>query len=186
MRKLIVAEFVSLDGVMEDPGGAEGYEYGGWTMPYWGDDIGKFKFDEMFEFDVALLGRVTYEAFARAWPSQTGEFADRLNGMHKYVVSNTIEKGDWGETTVLKDIPADVAKLRETDGVGIGVAGSAMLVKALVEHDLVDELRLIVYPVVLGRGKRLFGDPAGMKKFRLKSTQPFESGAVALVYERGE
>src|SRR5438445_3638446 len=160
MGKLVVTEFVSIDGVFEDPGGSEGYEHGGWTFEYdRGDDGNKFKLDELMEAEVHLLGRVTYEGFAAAWPTREGEFADRLNRGKKVVVSTTLTDPEWQNTTVISDdVLGQIAKLKaDTCGV-ILVAGSGTLVATLVEHDLVDELRLMVFPTILGRGKRLFPD----------------------------
>src|SRR5689334_15533370 len=160
MGKLVVAEFVSVDGVFEAPGGSEGYEYGAWTFEYdRGDEGNKFKLDELMEAEVHLLGRVTYEGFAAAWPSREGDFADRLNNGKKVVVSTTLTDPEWQNTTVISDdVPGQVAKLKaDTDGT-ILVAGSGLLVQMLLEHDLVDELRLMIFPTILGRGKRLFPD----------------------------
>jgi dihydrofolate reductase len=189
MRKVVVTEFVSLDGVMEDPGGAEGFEHGGWTIPYWGDDIGTFKQDELFASDALLLGRVTYEGFAAAWPSQTDEvgFADRMNGLPKYVVSTTLDKAEWNNSTIIKgDVAEEVARLKQQPGQDILVAGSAALARTLQQHGLVDEYRLLVYPVVLGSGKRLFGDAGAMTKLTLVEAKPFDSGVVALTYRLAE
>jgi len=168
MAKIIVTEFVSLDGVMEDPGGAEDFKYGGWTFEIDRGEGDKFKLDETLESDALLLGRVTYEAFAAAWPSREGEFADKFNNMPKYVVSSTLDKPEWNNTTVLEgDVAEEVAKLkREQDG-NIVVHGSGQLVQTLLEHDLVDELRLMVFPVVLGSGKRLLGDTSEKKRLSL-------------------
>ena len=169
MGTLVVTEFVSVDGVFEDPGGSEGYEHGAWTFEYdRGDDGNKFKVDELMEAEVHLLGRVTYEGFAAAWPSREGEFADRLNSDKKVVVSTTLTDPEWQNTTVIAgDVAAQIAKLKAgTDG-AILVAGSGTLVGTLLEHDLVDELRLMVFPTILGRGKRLFPDGIDRRKLRL-------------------
>ena len=155
MGNVVVTEFVTLDGVMEDPGGAEDFEHGGWSFKFdRGDDGDEFKLDEVMRADAHLLGRVTYEGFAAAWPSRSGEFADKFNGMRKYVVSTTLDTAEWDNSTVIKgDLAEEVSKLkRELDG-DILVAGSATLVQALVERDLVDEYRLMVFPVVLGSRK---------------------------------
>jgi dihydrofolate reductase len=189
MGKLVVTEFVSVDGVVEDPGGAEGYEHGGWTFEYdRGDDGNRFKLDELMEAEVQLLGRVTYEAFAEAWPSREGEFADKLNHDPKYVASTTLKDPEWQNTTVISgDVAAEVAKLKDrTEGV-ILVAGSATLVRTLLEADLVDELRLMVFPTVLGRGKRLFPDGIDRRKLRLaESRQVGPDGVQVQIYERAE
>src|SRR4051812_7198530 len=187
MGKIVVTEFVSLDGVMEDPGGAEDFKHGGWTFEIArGDEGNKFKLDETMEAEAQLLGRVTFEGFAEAWPSREGEFADKFNSMPKYVVSSTLEKPDWNNSTVLGgDVVEAVSRLRqEQDGV-ILVAGSAQLVQTLLEHDLVDELRLMVFPVVLGSGKRLFGDTSDKKPMKLAGTKAVGDGVAILTYERG-
>jgi dihydrofolate reductase len=186
--RIVVTEFVSLDGVIEAPGGGEDYKHAGWTFEIErGDEGDKFKLDELFEAEAQLLGRVTYEGFAAAWPSMTDEvgFAEKMNNMPKYVVSSTLDKAEWNNSTVLRgDVAAEVAKLKEdVDGV-ILVAGSARLVQALVEHDLVDEFRLMVFPVVLGTGKRLFGDTSDKKRLRLVDSKTVGDGITILTYER--
>lgn len=184
MRKVVVAEFVTLDGVMEDPGGAEGFKYGGWSMPYWHEGIGKFKLDELFASDALLLGRVTYEGFAAAWPAQADEagFGERMNNLPKYVVSTTLRDPAWNNSHVLAgNVAEEIAKLKQQPGQDILVNGSAMLVQTLAQHDLVDEYRLLVYPVALGTGKRLFQDET-RAKLHLISTQSFPTGVVALSY----
>lgn len=190
MGKIVVTEFVSLDGVMEDPGGAEGYRHGGWTFEFdRGPEGDKFKLDEALGAEALLLGRVTYEGFAAAWPSRDGEFADKFNAMPKYVVSSTLEKADWTNSAVLEgDLAAGVAALRQKHDGDVVVNGSARLVQALIEHDLVDELRLMVFPVVLGSGRRLFGETSDKKRFRLTSSTTVGDGVAIQVYEpvRGE
>jgi dihydrofolate reductase len=169
MGKLVVTEFISVDGVFEDPAGSEGYENGPWTFEYdRGDEGNQFKLDELMEAQVHLLGRVTYEGFAAAWPSREGEFADRLNSAKKVVVSTTLTDPEWQNTTVIShDVPGQIAKLKaDTDG-AILVAGSGTLVRTLLDDDLVDELRLMVFPTILGRGKRLFPDGIDRRKLRL-------------------
>jgi dihydrofolate reductase len=186
MGRIVVTEFVSLDGVMEDPGGSEDYRHGGWTFEIdRGEEGNRFKLDETFEAEAQLLGRVTYEGFAEAWPSRDGEFADKFNSMPKYVVSSTLREAEWNNSTVLGgDVAEEVAKLkREVDGV-ILVAGSAQLVRALLEHDLVDELRLMVFPVLLGEGKRLFGDVSEKKSLRLTDSRTVGDGVALLTYAR--
>jgi len=184
MGHIVVSEFVSLDGVMEDPGGAEGYEHGGWTFEIErGEGGDKFKLDETLESDALLLGRVTYEGFAEAWPSREGEFADKFNNMPKYVVSSTLESPSWSNSTVLGgELEQDVAKLKREVGGRIVVHGSAQLVRGLLERDLVDELRLMVFPVILGSGKRLFGERGGKKRLRLADSKPVGDGINILVY----
>jgi dihydrofolate reductase len=187
MGKLTITEFISLDGVFEDPGGAEKYEHGGWTFEYdRGEDGNKFKLDELMDAQVQLLGRVTYEGFAAAWPSQEGPFADKLNNDTKYVVSTTLEDPSWQNTTVISgDVVDEISRLKqETDG-GILVSGSGTLVGTLLEADLVDELRLMVFPTILGRGRRLF--PDGIDRLKLKLTESRTvgpDGVVVQVYER--
>jgi dihydrofolate reductase len=185
MSRIVVTEFVSLDGVMEDPGGSEQTKHGAWTFEFdRGDKGNKFKLDETMGSDALLLGRVTYEGFADAWPSREGEFADKFNTMPKYVVSNTLERADWDNSTILSgDVVEQVSKLREQPGGDIVVHGSARLVQTLLENDLVDELRLMVFPVVLGSGKRLFGDTSDKKTLRLKSVETVGDGVTIQIYE---
>ncbi len=186
MRKVVVSEFVSLDGVVEDPGGSEKSKHGGWTRPYWNDEVGKFKLDEIFATGALLLGRVTYQGFAAAWPSVKDEqgFADRMNNLPKHVVSTTLEKFDWNNSTRIKgNIPEEVSRLKQQPGQDILIFGSGELVRELMQHDLIDEYRLLVYPVVLGSGKRLFGDES-KKTLKLVETKPFSSGVVLLRYQR--
>jgi dihydrofolate reductase len=182
---VVVTEFVTLDGVMEDPGGAEDFEHGGWSFKFdRGDDGDRFKLDEVMQADAHLLGRVTYEGFAAAWPSRSGEFADKINGMRKYVVSTTMDTAEWDNSTVIKgDLAEEVSKLkREIDG-DILVAGSATLVQALVERDLVDEYRLMVFPVVLGSGRRLFEEGGAGAVLELVDSKPVGSdGVIVLTY----
>ena len=183
--RIVVTEFVSLDGVMEDPGGSENFGQGGWSFKISrGDEGDKFKLDETFGSQALLLGRVTYEGFAEAWPSREGEFADKFNSMPKYVVSSTLDQPEWNNSTVLKgDVMEEVGKLRQEQDGDIVVHGSARLVQTLIEHDLVDELRLMVYPVVLGSGKRLFGDTSDKKPLRLVDSKVVGDGVAILIYE---
>jgi dihydrofolate reductase len=187
MGKIVVTEFVSLDGVIESPGGGEDYKHAGWTFEIdRGEEGDKFKLDELREAEAQLLGRVTYEGFAAAWPTMEDEagFAEKMNGMPKYVVSSSLEEASWNNSTILRgDIADEVAKLhREIDGV-ILVAGSARLVQSLLEHDLVDELRLMVFPVVLGEGKRIFGDVTEKKPLNLVDSKTLGAGIALLTYE---
>jgi dihydrofolate reductase len=186
--RIVVTEFVSLDGVMEDPGGAEDYKHGGWTFTFErGDDGNKFKLDETMDTEALLLGRRTYEGFAEAWPSREGEFADKFNTMPKYVVSSTLDNPTWNNTTVIRgdDLAAEVNRLRSDLDGDIVVHGSAQLAQALIEQGLVDELRLMVFPVVLGSGKRLFGESSDMRRFKLKESRTVGEGVGILVYEPG-
>ena len=169
--KLVVSEFVTVDGVMEDPGGGESFEHGGWAFRFdRGAEGDRFKLDELLAADALLLGRRTYEGFAAAWPSMTDEqgFAEKMNSMAKYVVSSTLERAGWNNSTILRgDVAAEAGRLKGEPGGDLLVAGSAGLVRALVRHDLVDELRLMVFPVVLGAGKRLFGEDGEPKGFEV-------------------
>ncbi|MEI6291620.1 MAG: dihydrofolate reductase family protein [Chloroflexota bacterium] len=176
MNKLIAAEFLSLDGVMEDPS---------WTMPYWNDEIANYKFDELFSSEAHLLGRVTYEGFAAAWPGRTDEkgFSDRMNNLPKYVVSKTLQNPSWQGTTVIRqDIPGEIQKLKAEAGGNILLAGSAALMQTLIAENLVDEYHLLVYPVVVGKGKRLFQDGC-QAKLKLAECRQFSSGVVLQVYQ---
>jgi dihydrofolate reductase len=187
MGRIVVTQFISLDGVVEDPGGSEDFKHGGWSFAFSrGDDGDKFKFDEVQEAEAQLLGRVTYEGFAAAWPNYSDEvgFADKMNSMPKYVVSSTLEEAEWNNSTVLSgDVVEEVTKLKQdVDGV-ILIAGSVQLVQTLTEHDLVDEYRLMVFPVVLGSGKRLFGETGDKKTLRLTDSKIVGDGVAVLTYE---
>jgi dihydrofolate reductase len=186
MGKLVVTEFVSLDGVMEAPGGEE-FKYPGWSFAFdRGDDGNEFKLQETLETDALLIGRITYESFAGAWPSREGPFADKFNTMPKYVVSSTLENPEWNNTTVLKGNAAEeAARLKEQiDGI-IQVPGSQRLVQELLENDLVDELHLMVFPVVLGTGRRAFGEMSEKTDWRLTEAKPVgPEGVLVLVYNR--
>jgi dihydrofolate reductase len=186
MGKLVVTEFVSLDGVMQAPGG-EDFKYPGWSFEFdRGEDGNQFKLDETLETEALLLGRITYESFAGAWPERDGPFADKFNSMPKYVVSSTLEDPDWNNTTVLKGDAVEAAsKLKEEVGGIVQVPGSLRLVQALLEADLVDELHLMVFPVVLGTGRRLFGETSDKSGWRLTESRPVgPDGVLVLVYER--
>jgi dihydrofolate reductase len=183
--RIVVSQFVTLDGVVEDPGGAEGFDRGGWAFQFErGDDGDKFKLDEVMESEALLLGRVTYEGFAEAWPSRTGVFADKFNTMTKYVVSTTLGEPEWSNSTVIKDdVPGHVATLKEQPGGDILVNGSVQLVGTLTEHGLVDEYRLMIFPVVLGAGKRLFGETGSPSALQLVEATPVgKDGVVILTY----
>jgi dihydrofolate reductase len=186
MGKLVVTEFVTVDGVFEDPGGSENTERGGWAFEFErGEDGDKFKTDETMEAEAQLLGRKTYEEFAAAWPSREGEFADKFNSMPKYVVSKTLENPEWQNSTVIgKDDPAaDIAKLKEEIDGTILVAGGAKLLKFLLDEGLVDELRLMVFPVVLGKGRRLFLDHTAENPLELVEVRPVgDDGVIVQVY----
>jgi dihydrofolate reductase len=176
VRRIVVTEFLSLDGVMEDPR---------WTLKYWNDEIAQFKGEETTANDVLLLGRVTYEAFAAAWPQRSDEDpgAAYFNNVRKYVVSNNLDKAEWNNSHIIKgNIVEAITKLKQQDGENLVVHGSATLAQTLMEHELVDCYRLLVYPEVLGKGKRLFQDGV-TATLKLVETRAFSSGAVGLIYE---
>jgi dihydrofolate reductase len=184
MRKIVVSQFISADGVVEDPGGSEDFKHGGWSFKFnRGDDGDKFKLDEVMSSDALLLGRKTYEGFAAAWPTRTDAFADKFNGMQKYVVSTTLEDPEWNNSTVISDnVAEEIAKVKEGEGGDILVNGSVQLIETLIENDLVDEYRLMTFPVILGSGKRLFPDSAPDKKtLELVSTQQVGSDGVLIL-----
>src|SRR3954469_640761 len=185
MGRIIVTEFVSLDGVMEAPGADENFVRGAWTFEFDRGDAGnQFKVDETMGSAALLLGRRTYEGFAEAWPTREGEFADKFNTMPKYVVSSTLKDPDWANTTVLEGDLADaVGRLKQDVDGDVVVHGSATLAQALLEQDLVDELRLMVFPVVLGEGKRLFGSTSGKKPLKLTDSKTVGDGVAIQVYE---
>jgi len=186
MGQIVISENVSLDGVIEDPAGVEGFRLGGW---FWetdrGEDGEQLTLEAMLGTEALLLGRRSYEFFAATWPSRGGELADKMNSLPKYVVSSTLEDPDWNNSTVLKrDAVDEVAKLKQELHGEIVVLGSPQLARTLLEHDLVDELRLMIYPVVLGAGARLFGDTSDKKPLRLVDTQTVGDGIAILTYER--
>jgi dihydrofolate reductase len=186
MGRIVVTEFISLDGVIEDPGGAEDYKHGGWSFEInRGEEGDQFKLDETNASAALLLGRRTYEGFAAAWPSREGEFADKFNSMPKYVVSSTLKDPEWTNSTVIdgSDLAGEVSKLKEQVDGDIVVHGSAQLVQALLEDGLVDELRLMVFPVVLGSGKRLFGESADKRALRLSDSKIVGDGVSILTYQ---
>jgi dihydrofolate reductase len=186
MGRIVVTEFQSLDGVVEDPGGSEDFRHSGWSFEIdRGPEGDQFKLEETMASDALLLGRVTYEGFADAWPQREGEFADKFNSMPKYVVSTTLASPTWTNTTVLSgDAAEEASKLRDQIGGDIVVHGSCTLAQTLIEHDLVDRLHLMVYPVVLGTGKRLFGETSDKKQLRLADSKIVGDGVLILVYER--
>ena len=187
MGKIVVTEFMSMDGIVEDPGGAEDYEHSGWSFRIdRGDEGNQFKLDETMATDALLLGRITYQGFADAWPSRTGEFADKFNSMPKFVVSTTLDEPEWNNTTVITgDVANKVASLKDQFANDIVVHGSPTLVNTLKEHDLVDEYRLMVFPVVLGKGKRLFTDGGDLVNLTLTDAKQVGSeGVIVLTYAR--
>jgi dihydrofolate reductase len=187
MGKVVVSEFVSLDGVIEAPGGGEDYPHGGWSFKFdRGPEGDKFKFDELMEAEALLLGRVTYEGFAAAWPTMTDEegFADKMNSMPKYVASTTLEEAEWNNSKVLKgDVAEEVSKLKEQHDGPLLIGGSAQLTQTLMGHGLIDEYRLMVFPIVLGSGKRLFGESSDPTTMSLADSKTIGDGIAILTYE---
>ena len=185
MGRIVVTEFVSLDGVMQDPGGAEDFKYGGWSFEFSrGEEGDKFKYDEVLDSDALLLGRVTYDGFADAWPQREGDFADRFNNLPKYVVGSKADASRWTNTTVLDSDPIEaVRRVRDEHSGNIYVHGSRQLAQTLFEHDLVDQLNLMVFPVVLGSGDRIFGETSDKKKLRLVDSKVVGDGVAILIYE---
>jgi len=185
MRKIIVTEFITLDGVIEAPGGNETlHPHRGWQFKYRSPETGKYKIDELSRVDTLLLGKTTYEMFAAFWPGQTGaEFADPINQLPKYVVSRSLQKAEWNNSHILRDLAKDVPALKKSEGGDILVYGSATLVKGLLHHDLIDELRLMVFPLSIGGGLRLFDDNLELKKFGLKHSRATDNGVLILEYQ---
>jgi dihydrofolate reductase len=185
MGKIIVSDNVSLDGVVEDPTGEEGFRHGGWVgLIKDRPELGRLALDEALGAEAFLLGRRSYEWFAARWPSRTGELADRLNGLPKYVVSSTLEHPEWNNSTVVKgDVLEEVTRLKERLEGGILVVGSFELVRTLLEHDMVDELRLKIFPVVLGTGERLFRETSDKRDLRLVDMRTIEGDVISLTYE---
>ncbi len=182
MRRIVVTEFISVDGVIEDPGGSEGTKHGGWSFKFQDPEGFKFKLQELKDHDAQLLGRTTYEGFAEAWPGREDEmgFAEKMNAMPKYVVSSTLKDPTWNNTTVIS--LDDVAGLKEQEGGDIIVHGSPSLVQGLLARGLIDELRLMMFPVVLGYGKRLFGELEDMAPLKLADSKILDSGTLILTY----
>ena len=184
MKKLIVSEFVTLDGVMEAPGGEPGHPHSGWVFDFMGPEQIQYKLQETQEAEDLLIGRVTYEGFAGAWPKREGAFAEKMNAMPKHVVSTTLTTPDWNNTRVIaRDVPAEIAKLKHQDGGPILVAGSRTLVHTLLAHDLIDELRLMVFPVVLGSGRKIFPESENKTILKLTGSRVFDTGVTVLTYE---
>jgi dihydrofolate reductase len=185
MGKIVISDNVSLDGVIEDPAGVEGFGRGGWFFETdRGQDGERFTLDKTLDTEALLLGRRSYEFFAATWPSRGGDLADKMNSLPKYVVSSTLEEPDWNNSTVLKgDVIDEVSTLKQERSGEIVVLGSPQLARTLIEHDLVDELRLMIYPVVLGAGARLFGETSDKKPMRLVDTQTVGDGIAILTYE---
>ena len=184
MRKIIVSEFITLDGVMEDPGGAEGKSYGGWSLKFFSPEYAKFKAEELFSCDALLLGRLTYKEFADAWPNRHDEFADRMNETKKYVVTSSPDTLEWQNTeAVTGNIAEFVQQLKQEEGQNILVAGSGQLVKELLRCELIDEIRLMVHPIIIGEGKRLFKEGNPLSQYELITNQTFSTGTVVLTYK---
>jgi dihydrofolate reductase len=184
MGKIVVSENVTLDGVIQDPAGDEGFRHGGWVgLISNSPQLGRLALDEALGQEAFLLGRRSYEFLAARWPSRSGELADRLNSLPKYVVSSTLKEPTWNNTTILTgDVVNEVAALKQQIDGDIVVAGSFQLVRTLLEHDLVDELRLKIFPVVLGTGERLFGQTSDKTPLRLTASQTLEGGIAYLTY----
>ncbi|MBY0358861.1 MAG: dihydrofolate reductase family protein [Candidatus Obscuribacterales bacterium] len=185
MRRIIVTEFITLDGVIEAPGGNETpHPHAGWQFTYDSPEGEKYKLDELASVDALLLGRTTYEGFAAYWPNQSGnEFADPINKMPKYVVSRSLQKVEWNNSHILRDVSKDIEALKKSDGGDILVYGSATLVKSLLHYDLIDELRLMMHPLSIGGGLRLFDDNRELKKFELKHSRAVDGGILILEYQ---
>ena len=184
MRKIIVTEFITLDGVIEAPGGNEtSHPHRGWQTQYHGPETGKYKVEELASADALLLGKNTFEAFASYWPGESGEkFADPINKMPKYVASSTLQKVEWNNSHIIRDVAKEVAELKNSDGADILVYGSATLAKSLLHHNLIDELRLMLFPLTVGGGLKLFDDSRELKKFELKQSLVFQNGVLLLEY----
>jgi dihydrofolate reductase len=184
MRKLIVSELMTLDGIIEAPGGEPGHPHTGWAIDFMGEEQVKHKLDEALEAESLLIGRVTYESFAEGWSKRTGPFADKMNSMPKHVVSTTLRDPAWNNSTVISgNLAGEVARLKKQAGGPILVAGSRMLVHTLMDHDLVDEYRIMIFPIVLGSGRRLFPETPRKTMLRLADTVRFGSGVVVHTYQ---
>ena len=185
MRKVIVSEYMTLDGVMEDPGGAEGFKHGGWSFGFGGAEQQEYKFEELFACDALLLGRRTYEGFAAAWPTMpgTGAYGEKMNSLPKYVVSTTLSEVTWNATLLKGDLAEELSRLKQEAGQDIVIFGSGELVRTLYERDLIDEYRLMIFPIVLGSGKRLFSGGDEKKVLKLVESRTLGLGVVLLTYQ---
>jgi len=185
MRRIVAAEYLSLDGVMEDPGPAGEYEHRGWTVPYWNDDVAKWQTDQLFTSDALLLGRVTYDEFLASWPLRSGDpFTDRMNSLPKFVASTTLQEPlEWNSTLLAGDLVDAVLKLKAEPGEDILIYGSSALVNTLLAHKLIDEYRFMIYPLVLGTGKRFFRDGNDKSTLELKWAETSSTGVTMLVCE---
>jgi len=185
--KIVAAEYVSVDGVMQDPGGVGEIEVGGWTGPYWNDELAKLQTDLLFASNALLLGRVTYEGFAAAWPDmehEEGPFADKMNTMPKYVASRTLTDMKWNATPIRGDVAGEVAKLKRDPGQNLLIYGSGSLVRLLLQHGLLDQLRLMVHPVVVGAGKLLFTETGSKKELHLAGVTATSAGVLVVDYQK--
>jgi dihydrofolate reductase len=185
MRRVVAAEYLSLDGVTEDPGPAGEYEHRGWTVPYWNDDISKWQTEQLFASDALLLGRVTWQEFVASWPSRSGDpFTDRMNSLPKFVASTSLQEPlEWNSALLKGDLVDAVAKLKEQAGEDLLIYGSSALVNALLPHHLIDEYRFMIYPLVLGTGKRFFRDDNDKTTLTLKRAETASTGVTMLVCE---
>ncbi|PSL44735.1 dihydrofolate reductase [Chitinophaga niastensis] len=186
MGKLILSEFITIDGVIEAPGGEPGFKYTGWSAEYFNDEYLQFKLDELSKAGSLLLGRKTYEGFAAAWPSRTDEmgFADKMNSLPKFVVSTTLDKSDWNNSILIKEnIIEEIVKLKIQSEQDIMIFGSGTLIQTLLQHDLIDEYRLMIHPTIMGTGNRLYSNIGGRKKLQLIDTKIFNTGTVVLIYQ---
>jgi dihydrofolate reductase len=185
MSRIVAAEYVTVDGVMQDPGGVGEIELGGWSNPYWDDELAKFQSELLFASDTLLLGRITYEGFAAAWPDlqhEEGEFANKMNAMPKYVASRTLQELDWNASLIRGEVSQEVARLKQQSEQNFLIYGSSSLMNTLMLHDLIDQYRLMIYPVVLGQGKRLFTEASARKPLRLVDVNTTSAGVVVADY----
>jgi dihydrofolate reductase len=185
MSRIVAAEYVTADGVMQDPGGVGEIERGGWSNPYWDDELAKLQTELLFASDALLLGRTTYEVFAASWPNpehEEGAFANKMNAMPKYVASRTLQDAEWNATVIEGEVPEAVAKLKGESGQNLLIYGSGALLNTLLHHDLVDLYRLMIYPVVLGQGKRLFTESSNKKPLRLTDVTSTSTGVLVADY----
>jgi dihydrofolate reductase len=186
MSRIVAAEYVTADGVMQDPGGVGEIELGGWSNSYWNDELAKLQTELLFASDSLLLGRITYEGFAAAWPDlehEEGEFATRMNTMPKYVASRTLSDMKWNATLIAGEVPDEVARLKRQSDQNLLIYGSSVLLNALSQHDLIDQYRLMIYPVILGQGKRLFRETSDKKPLRLVDANTTSAGVLIADYE---
>jgi dihydrofolate reductase len=185
MGKIVVSEFVSLDGVMEDPGGAEGFKYGGWTFQFGSPEQEQFKSEELIKADVLLLGRRTYQGFAAAWPTMegAGAYGEKMNSMPKYVASTTLSEATWNATLLKGGLAQELTRLKQEVSQDILIFGSGQLVHSLIAQGLIDEYRLMVFPVILGSGKRLFPEGGEKATLSLVESKTLPSGVMVLTYQ---